>query len=121
MTETELLKLIDHEIQWLNYYGLREDREILNVDSDIYRDVRSIGYTKRVIPLINRCSPGLITSNVEITENTSIEDLYTCYFPKLQNCYTPLEVWFILFPDEKSQMISKLVPKPIVDNTYTKS
>lgn len=40
MTETELLKLIDHEINWLNYYGLREDREKLTIDSDIYRDVR---------------------------------------------------------------------------------
>ena len=35
MTEELLYKLIDHEIQWLNYYGLREDREKLNEKSNL--------------------------------------------------------------------------------------
>ena len=121
MTETELLKLIDHEINWLNYYGLREDREKLTIDSDIYRDVRSIGYTKRVIPLITRCSPGLITSKNTICESTTLEELESCYFPKMENCYTPLEIWFILYPDRKSEMILKLIPKPLINETRIQS
>jgi len=110
MTEMEFNKLIDHEVQWLSYYGLREDREKLNIDSDIYRDVRSIGYTKRVIPLMERCSPGLITSDVKITENLNLEELYQVTFPKYENRFTPIETFFILYPQRKIEIIERLIP-----------
>jgi hypothetical protein len=113
MTEIEFNKLIEHEINWLSYYGLREDREKLNIDSDIYKDVRSIGYTKRVIPLMERCSPGLITSINIITSDSKFEDLTSVSFPKGENKFTPIETFLILFPDRKMQIIQKLIPKPI--------
>lgn len=110
MTEIEFNKLIDHEVQWLSYYGLREDREKLNIDSDIYRDVRSIGYTKRVIPLMERCSPGLVTSNEIISENSNLEDIYQVTFPKYENRFTPIEAFFILYPQRKIEIINRLIP-----------
>ncbi len=110
MTIKELENLIDHEIQWLSYYGLKDDRKKLNIKSDIYKDVKSIGYTKRVIKLVDRCSPGLITSDSEITINSKIEDLYTVTFPIMENRYTPLETYFILFPNKKMDMIQRLIP-----------
>lgn len=108
MTIELLNQLIDHEFQWLYYYGLREDREKLTIDSDIYKEVRSIGYTKRVVKLEIRCSPGLITSDKPITSFSKIEDLYVCQFPKDENKYTPIEVYFILFPDKKLNLINKI-------------
>jgi hypothetical protein len=118
MTEELLYKLIDHEIQWLSYYGLREDRERLNENSDIYKDVRSIGYTKRVIELTLRCSPGLITSDNPITNKTKIEELKQDYFPRGENKYTPLEVLFIIHPEKKMEMIERLIPKPIENKVF---
>lgn len=118
MTEELLYKLIDHEIQWLSYYGLREDRELLNENTDIYKDVRSIGYTKRVIELTLRCSPGLITSDSLITKETKIEDLKQVHFPRGDNKYTPLEVFFILFPKRKIEMIKRLIPEKIEHKVF---
>jgi hypothetical protein len=118
MTEELLYKLIDHEIQWLNYYGLREDREKLNEKSNIYCDVRSIGYTKRVIELTLRCSPGLITSDYPITSKTKIEELKQDYFPRGENKYTPLEVLFVIHPEKKIEMIERLIPKPLENKVF---
>ena len=113
--EKELFnQLLHHEIQWISYYGLREDREKLNENSNIYKDIRSIGYTKRVIPLMNGCSPGLITSNNPITKETKIEELISCSFPRLENMFTPVETFFILFPDRKMELIQKIIPIPII-------
>lgn len=111
MTEELLHKLIDHEIQWLNYYGLKEDRLKLNEKSNIYTDVRSIGYTKRVVELTFRCSPGLITSDEIITKNTKITELKQDSFPRSVNKFTPLEVYFILFPENKKDIIKRLIPE----------
>ena len=118
MTEELLYKLIDHEIQWLNYYGLREDREKLNEKSNIYCDVRSIGYTKRVVELTLRCSPGLITSDKPITKDTKIEDLRQEGFPRGGNKFTPIEVYFILFPEKKMEIISRLIPEPVEHKVF---
>jgi len=110
MTEELLHRLIEHETNWLNYYGLRTDREKLNEESNIYRDIRSIGYTKRVIELSLRCSPGLITSDNLITKDTKIEDLKEDSFPRSNNKFTPIEIYFILFPERKMEIINKLKP-----------
>jgi len=118
MTEELLYKLIDHEIQWLNYYGLREDREKLNEKSNIYCDVRSIGYTKRVVELTLRCSPGLITSDKPITKDSKIEELKQEGFPRGENKFTPIEVYFILFPENKMEIISRLIPDPVEHKVF---
>lgn len=95
----QLEKWIDTELNVLRYYGYREDRKLLIIDSpNIYADVRSIGYCKRSTPLIRRCSPVMITSDKEITENTKIEDLYVVHTWSREDMYTPVEIFMKLYP-----------------------
>ena len=93
-----LKKGVEHEIQWLRYYGLREDREKLDLSKSIYEQVRSIGYTKRVVPLDLRCigclsyqwKEGLTVENLEpLNERRNGIDRFT-----------PLEMWVKLYPNE---------------------
>jgi hypothetical protein len=104
-TKDDLEKWINHELSFLRYYGWREDREALTNDSDIYRDVRSIGYTKRVISLSTRCSPAIIKCDSEINQLTKIEDLYLVSELKSDNNFTPCEVFIKLFPERKMEII----------------
>lgn len=110
MTEKELNKLIDHEIQWLAYYANRESRGKLTEESNIYKDLVSIGYTKKVIPLDKRCSCGVLTSNEQITKDTLLENIYLTNDARdiTKNCYSPLEVYWILYPEKKPEVISLL-------------
>jgi hypothetical protein len=105
--ETQLEKWIDTELSFLRYYGDRGDRQLLNLESDIYRDIRSIGYTKRVIPLPNRCAPVFIKSVKDITIS-SIDDLYVSGDPRMENNFTPCEIFIQLFPHRKYEIIDIL-------------
>mgnify|MGYP003405218616 CR=1 FL=1 len=75
MTIEQLTKLVDHEVQWLKYYGFYKTRKKLTIESNIYEDLESIGYTKRVIPLELRCLPCTITASEDININTNLEEL----------------------------------------------
>jgi len=110
MTKEELNKLIDHEINWLSYYATRESRSKLNENSDIYKDLVSIGYTKRIIPLDRRCSCGVLTANTQITKNTSIDEVRMTDNVRnvSENRYSPLETYLILFPEEKITIFERL-------------
>ena len=103
MNKEELLKLIDHEISWLKYYGLREDRIKLTEESDIYKDVRSIGYTKRVIDLDKRCCPCLIIAG------ESIEDCVITQFPRGEGKLSLLEVYKILYKEEYKEILKDII------------
>lgn len=117
MTKEELEKLAAQEIKWLIYYGCRSDREKLTIESDIYRDVNSIGYTKRRIPLHKRCVSCIITSKSTITKNLNESELIIDYSQrdKEQNKFTPLETYLIIYPDKKEEVISKI--KNITEDT----
>jgi len=104
----QLEKWIDHELSFLRYYGYREDRMNLTIDSDIYKDVRVIGYTKRPMPLTQRCIPAIIKSDVEINSNTKIEDLYHISERKSDQNYSPCEVFMKMFPGRRSEIINIL-------------
>lgn len=108
----ELNKLIDHELQWLRYYALEEHRKKLTTNSNIYEDLKSIGYTKRVMSLDKRCASGAITSktNTPISEYSVLEDLEWLkeYRNPEENKFTPLEVLWILFPEQREWVIQKL-------------
>ena len=94
-----LKKEVDLEIQWLKYYGLREDREKLDLSKSIYEQVRSIGYTKRVVPLDLRCIGCL---SYEWRDNITIEELVPLNERRDGvNKFTPLEIWIKLFPQDK--------------------
>jgi len=113
ITIQELKKLVKHELDWLKYYGLRETRQKLTVDSEICDEIVSIGYTKRVIPLDQRCAAGIITSDEKIAPGIDIGKLENVYFPhdRENNRYTPLEAYMVIFPDDKERLIEYLKTK----------
>lgn len=108
MEKEDLVKLVNQEIEWLCYYGYREDRMKLTINSDIYKELRSIGYTKRVVPLDKRCAPCLINNNNEIVENSNISNLQIDCFPKDGNKLTPLEAFIVIYPSEKENCIIRI-------------
>ena len=112
MEEKLFYRLINHEIEWLRYYSERNSKLALNQESDIYKDLKPMGYSKTQMPLDYRCCPGLITSDNIITKETKIEELRQCEFPRGNNTYSPLESFFILFPERKMEMLNKLIPEP---------
>lgn len=84
------------EADWLRYYGHKDSRmseEFL--DANFYDRIESIGYTKRVIELHQRCSMLNVTSDKPVLES-DISDLREEYSLRNhdKNVYTALE-WFI--------------------------
>lgn len=72
----EFQRYIDHETQWLKYYGYRPDRKSdTYYDHLFYERIHSIGYTKVIMPLSNRCVAAYITSKTPVLES-SIDELY---------------------------------------------
>lgn len=104
----QLERWIDHELSFLRYYGYKEDRIKLTINSDIYKDVRVIGYTKRPMPLTQRCIPAIIKCDTEINSNTKIEDLYHISERKSDQNYSPCEVFMKMFPDRRGEIIDIL-------------
>ena len=89
----ELWKSATTEADWLRYYGYRESR--LNetfVDVDFYDRITSIGYTKRVIPLSQRCIMLYISSEKPVLES-EVEELFPVSGPRnhIENVYSALE------------------------------
>jgi hypothetical protein len=101
MTNEDLNKYIDQETSWLKYYGSAQESEDPNRTTritELYNDAKfydrliGIGYTKKVIPLYNRCPACCITSSKPVLEST-IEELEVVSGPRNheKNIYTPLE------------------------------
>lgn len=108
MTEIEFFKLVNNEIDWLRYYSLSDSRKLLNIDSDIYRDLKQMDYCKRVKKLDIRCARCLLSYNGEIKPGIKIEDLITSNFPRSSDRLTPLEMAFKIYPEMKMELINKL-------------
>lgn len=93
MNANDIHRAAEQEASWLKYYCLREDREKEAFDdADFYDRVRSIGYTKRVIPLPLRCAFMHLTSSKPVLKCT-IEELNEVSGPRRhsENVYTALE------------------------------
>jgi len=108
VTLEELEELVDVELQCLYYYSHWESKNNLNENSNIYNDLISIGYTKKVMKLELRCCPCIITSDETITENFDISKLRVNKTIRGDNKYTPLEVYIKIFPDKKMDILEKL-------------
>jgi hypothetical protein len=108
MTIEELQKLIDLELQWLYYYSDRESKSKLNEESDLYRDLAPMGYTKRPMRLDLRCCPCIITSDETITEGFDINKLIKDNNLRGENRYSPLEVYIKIYPNKKMDIIKRL-------------
>jgi hypothetical protein len=111
MTIEELNKLIDLEIQWLFYYATEESKRNLAKESEIYRDLIPMGYTKRPMSLSSRCVPCIITSNETITENFDINKLRKDTNLRGENRYSPVEAFIIIFPEKKLEIFERLKRK----------
>jgi hypothetical protein len=84
------------EAEWLRYYGHEESRKSEDFsDVKFYDRIQSIGYTKRVIELHQRCSMMNVTSDKPVLES-DISDLRIANETRShgKNVYTALE-WFI--------------------------
>lgn len=108
MTIEELNKLVDIEIQWLFYYSSEESKRNLTKESEIYRDLKPMGYTKRPMSLSSRCVPCIITSDETITENFDICKLRKDSNLRGENRYSPVEAFIIIFPDKKMELFDRL-------------
>ena len=108
MTIEELKKLVDLELQWLRYYVREDSRMKINEDTEIYTDLVSIGYTKRVVKLDLRCSPCVITSDEIIKDGTDISKLFKLANIRGENKYSPVEAFLVLYPEKKMELLNRL-------------
>lgn len=108
ITKQQLDKWIDIEINALRYYGYREDREKLTENSNLYQDIRPIGYVKRQMSLTRRCSWTSITANEIITSSTKLEDMFEVHTWNRDNIFTPLEIYWIIYPEKRNEIINLL-------------
>jgi len=100
MNKEELKYYVNQEIDWIRYYGYRNDRESLNLSKgSIYDQIRSIGYTKVNTDLDLRCSGYL---SIKYIEGKSIEEMevFNSRRKPEYNKLTPLEVIIKLYPNE---------------------
>jgi len=92
----KMWKCAKTEAEWLKYYGHRDSRMSEDFsDVNFYDRIQSIGYTKRVIELHQRCSMMNVTSDKPVLES-EISDLRIADTSRNheKNIYTALE-WFI--------------------------
>lgn len=82
-----------NEADWLRYYGHVDTRmsEDFN-DHLFYSRIKSIGYTKRKVDLVSRCSMAFVTSYKSVLES-ELDDLIIVSGPvnHSANVYTALE------------------------------
>jgi adenylate kinase len=109
VTLEQLIKWSNTEIDWIGHYGYKEHREALTQESDLYRDVASIGYAKVNMPLYRRCSMFSISSDVPIVPGMNMEDLKIVNTYSRENVFTPLEIYLKLFPAEKTNVYEKIM------------
>ncbi len=104
---------VDHEIQWLNYYALSRSRSDLKItDPNPYDILKDIGYSKVTTDLKLRCAHCTLTNGEVITNRTNIDTLKVdgvgMYYAELH--YTPLEIYWIMYPEDRESMINRLRP-----------
>lgn len=102
----KILRAAETEADWLRYYGEASTRLAENFeDCKFYDRIKSIGYTKRVVPLPNRCSMMNITSDISVLDS-SLGELREEFSIRNheKNVYTALE-YFIAKGIEKERLI----------------
>ena len=105
MEYQELIKAVELELQWLQYYANKESREKINNDSSIYEQLVSIGYTKRYMDLDKRCAHTPIVLNKLVKGNicpeTNLDDLFNCEEPRDgKEVFSAVEVFCLKYPDQ---------------------
>jgi len=109
MNEKDLNDYVNHEIQWLRYYTHRDSRMLITLETDYYKDLKPMGYVKKMMSLEDRCVITFIRSDYEIKEGMDLSLLEEVGPPRKVNL-TPLEVMSIIFPDRKQEYIDRIHP-----------
>lgn len=107
----KLWKSATTEADWLRYYGHSDTRLSEKFEDEKFYDrIISIGYTKRVITLPERCAMCYITSDKPVMES-DINDIRFVSGPRNHenNVYTPLE-YFIGRKIGTEQLVSIIKP-----------
>ena len=105
----KILKAAKTEADWLRYYGFREDRLLEKFDDHKFYDrIRSIGYTKTIIPLHSRCAMMCLTSNYPVLE-TNINNLTIIHQTRnhTNNIYTALE--YLIYKNIEKDTLIKII------------
>jgi len=110
INKKKLLSLANAELGWLKFYSTPESIFNLNEDSELYSILQPIGYVGNMIKLDNCCIPCIITSEKSINKKIKVSDLKAISSTrnKDKNKYSPLEVCWILYPEEKKKFLEKL-------------
>lgn len=110
LNKKNFLKLVNVELDWLKFYSTPESIYNLSEDSDLYSELKPVGYTGGLVSLDNCCIPCIITSQKNINSKTKISDLKTITSTRdeSKNKYSPLEVYWILYPNKREEVIQKL-------------
>jgi hypothetical protein len=110
LDKKNFLKLVNIELDWLKFYSTPESIYNLSEDSDLYSELKPVGYGGGLISLDNCCIPCVITSEKTINGKTKVSDLKTITSTrdKSQNRYSPLEVYWILYPNKREEVVKKL-------------
>jgi hypothetical protein len=105
MTKQELIKLSEHEIQWLRYYATKRTCNKLTNVKNLYEDLNILRkQSSKQLSLYDRCSAAMLTfdsdlNNVYIVnKGRNVEG----------NIFTALEVYIKLYPNESEDILKKL-------------
>lgn len=110
LDKKKFLHLVNIELNWVKFYSTPESIYSLTENSDLYSELKPVGYSGGMISLDNCCIPCIVTSEKPINSKTKISDLKTITSTRdtSQNRYSPLEVYWILYPEKRLDLISKL-------------
>lgn len=110
LDKKKFMKLVNIELDWLKFYSTPESIYNLTEESDLYSELQPIGYAGGLVSLDNCCIPCIVTSEKTINNKIKITDLKTVTSTrsKAENKYSPLEVYWILYPKKRLEVIKKL-------------
>ena len=110
INKKKLLILAERELGWLKFYSTPDSIQNFSENSDFYSDLKPIGYASGLVKLDNCCIPCIVTSDNPINKKIKVSDLktITSVRDKSQNKYSPLEVYWIMYPQDRQDIITKL-------------
>lgn len=111
MLKSILKTAVELELQWLKYYSFSKSKENLDFSRSLYDQLELLGYSKKNIDLDKRCAFLRLSSHKRITRFTKLEDIAESglYRDNINNIYTALEVWLILYPEDKDWVLNQLI------------